>query len=233
MGISALENEMHEKHTKPTLLSDFILGAQDGLVNVLGIILGVSAATSDTRILFIAAFAALAAEAISMGAVAYTSTLARRRHYMKEADRERYEMRAMPHIEREEVRQIFEKWGYTGKKLKRLTDEIVSNPRAWLEMMMSFELGLAPIDKSAPMQSAVVVLLSTTAGSLVPLLPFVFIKPGGYGDLASVIVSGIALFIIGWYEAKSTVGSVWKTGLEMVAIGLTAGFAGFLIGHIL
>jgi hypothetical protein len=69
---------------RPTLLSNFILGSQDGLVNVLGIILGVSAATTDIRIIIVAALAALGAESISMGAVAYTSTVARARYYSKE-----------------------------------------------------------------------------------------------------------------------------------------------------
>ena len=68
-----------EKHSHPGLLSNFILGSQDGLVNVLGILLGLTAATTDRRLIFVAAFAALGAESISMGAVAYTSTQARRR----------------------------------------------------------------------------------------------------------------------------------------------------------
>src|SRR3989475_5925830 len=59
-------------HPKPTVLSDFILGSQDGIVNVLGIILGLSAATRDVRIILVATLAALGAESIALGAVAYT-----------------------------------------------------------------------------------------------------------------------------------------------------------------
>ena len=81
-----------EMHSRPTLLSNFILGSQDGLVNVLGILLGLTAATTDVRIFFVAALAALGAESISMGAVAYTSTAARRRVYLKEAIREGQEI---------------------------------------------------------------------------------------------------------------------------------------------
>ena len=68
-----------EQHARTSFLSNFILGSKDGLVNVLGILLGLTAATSDVRLIFVAAFAALGAESISMGAVAYTSTLARRK----------------------------------------------------------------------------------------------------------------------------------------------------------
>ncbi len=125
-----------ERHSRPTLLSNFILGSQDGLVNVLGILLGLTAATTDVRIFFVAALAALGAESISMGAVAYTSTAARRRVYLKEADRESQEMKDVPEIELEEVRQIFRGWGYEGKELEDLTERIAKNPKAMLEFMM-------------------------------------------------------------------------------------------------
>ena len=48
-----------------------------------------------------------------------------------------------------------------------------------------------------------------------------------------MIFSGTALFFIGAYEVKTTVGSLWRSGLQMAAIGLTAGLAGFLIGHVI
>ncbi len=223
-----------EQHSQSTLLSNFILGCQDGLVNVLGIVLGVSAATSDTRIIYIAGLAALAAESISMGAVAYTSTLARRRHYMKEVGRERGEMRDVPKMEREEVRSIFRGWGYKGKRLEAVTDHITSNPKAWLAFMMAHELDLEPVRKSDALNSFWVVGLSTIFGSVIPLIPFIF--AGGNiaaGAQASVAISGVALFLIGAYEAKITVGSLWRSGVQMAIIGLTSGLAGYLIGRLL
>src|SRR5436309_2020173 len=82
-------------HPKPTVLSDFILGSQDGIVNVLGIILGLSAASRDVRIILVATLAALGAESIAMGAVAYTSTRARRRLCLSQALQEWREGLAM------------------------------------------------------------------------------------------------------------------------------------------
>src|SRR5581483_1017734 len=64
-------------------LRDVILGGQDGLVNVLGLSLGLVAAQTDTRVIIIAGLAAGFSEAISMGAVAYTSSLADRAYYTK------------------------------------------------------------------------------------------------------------------------------------------------------
>ena len=74
---------MRGNHRKITgeKLRDFILGAQDGIVNVLGLVLGVASATFDTKVVLIAGLAGLFAESISMGAVAFTSTKAARDYY--------------------------------------------------------------------------------------------------------------------------------------------------------
>jgi VIT1/CCC1 family predicted Fe2+/Mn2+ transporter len=221
-----------ELHARHGLLSNFILGSQDGLVNVLGILLGLTAATSDLRLIFVAAFAALGAESISMGAVAYTSTLAKRKQYLKEVNREKTEMIEVPQAERNEVREVFQKWGYQGEELERLTNLIASKPKAWLEFMMSHELQLESVDESEPRRNFLVVLSATIFGSFIPLVPYFLVgKDLLLSALGSVTVSGIALFVIGYYEAKTTVGSIWRSGLQMAAIGLAAGLAGFLIGH--
>ncbi|HXW66454.1 MAG TPA: VIT1/CCC1 transporter family protein [Thermoplasmata archaeon] len=227
-----MKGQIHESHPHPGLLSDFILGSQDGLVNVLGILLGLSAATGDTRIIIIAALAALGAESVSMGAVAYTSTLARLRFYQAETQRELHEMREVPDMEREEVRTVFRKWGYEGEELEELVRKIESKPKAMLDFMMAFELNLAPVGPLQPRNSALVVFAATVLGSFIPLVPFLV---AGHAIVtaafASIGLSAAALFGIGWYEATTTVGSLWKSGLRMLVIGLGAGFAGFLIGH--
>jgi vacuolar iron transporter family protein len=221
-----------EVHASSSTLSNFILGSQDGLVNVLGILLGLTAATTDLRLIFVAAFAALGAESISMGAVAYTSTLARRKQYLKEVSREETEMKEVPDTEKAEVRYVFQKWGYEGEDLERLTELIASKPKAWLEFMMSHELQLEPVGASEPRRSFTIVLSSTIFGSVIPLVPYFLVGHDVLlGAFGSVVVSGAVLFVIGYYEARTTVGSLWRSGLQMAVIGLAAGLAGFLIGH--
>lgn len=228
-----LKKPLKEPHSSHSFLSDFILGSQDGLVNVLGILLGISAATSDLKIIYVGALAALGAESISMGAVAYTSTVARRRQYLKEATREEAEIKQSSAQELEEIRGILSDWGYVGSELDTIVGKIEANPKAMLEFMMSFELKLAPVEKEEARRSFAVVLSSTIFGSIIPLLPFFFVTGSTMvaGTIASVFVSGALLFFIGAYEARTTVGSVWWSGLQMMIIGLLAGFAGYLIGR--
>jgi len=220
-----------EPHVRPGLLSDFILGSQDGLVNVLGILLGLSAATNDTRLIIIAALAALGAESVSMGAVAYTSTLARQRTYEAERRKELEEMRDLPDVEREEVRVIFRNWGYEGDELEEMVRKVEAKPKAMLDLMMAFELNLAVVANDQPGRSALTVFAATVVGSAIPLVPFLIPGvPVVTQAVSAVVVSGVALFGIGWYEAHITVGPFWKSGLRMLLIGLGAGLVGFLIG---
>ncbi len=223
--------DIHEHHSRNSILSDFILGSQDGLVNVLGIILGISAATTDVKLIFVAALAALGAESISMGAVAYTSTLARRKYYLKERAKEVYEMNEIPKLEKKEIREILKRWDYSGKDLNILTNKIAKNKKAMLEFIMSFGLNLSYVSRKQPLKSFFTVLTATTFGSIIPLIPFVLIKGINNSAIFSIILSAIALFGIGYYEAKTTIGSMWKSGIQMLIIGLSAGIVGYLIGY--
>ena len=142
-------------------------------------------------------------------------------------------MRDLPDLERQEVREVFESWGFQGAKLEEVTDQIVANPKAWLEFMMAHELGLAPVDKIQARRSAVLVGFAAIFGSIIPLVPFlVFPSDILLGMAASVLVAAAALFLIGWYKAKTTVGRPARSGLEMLVIGILSAVAGFLIAYL-
>jgi predicted membrane protein (TIGR00267 family) len=103
-----------------SVLSDVILGGQDGLVNVLGVILGVAAATGDPRVVIIAGLAATFAESVSMGAVAFTSTLADADYYDSEKEREFRHVEQAPELERDEIQSIYAQKGFEGDLLERI-----------------------------------------------------------------------------------------------------------------
>jgi VIT1/CCC1 family predicted Fe2+/Mn2+ transporter len=221
---------MVEAHKKPGVLSDFILGSQDGIVNVLGVILGVAIASNNFKIVLAGGLAATFAESISMGAVAYTSTRARRDHYLAELEREKREMQDLPENEQEEIRQILTKWGFAGKEMEYLKDQIVAKPRAMLEIMMSYELNLSPVAKEQAAKSALLVGVAAIVGSLIPLTPFIVLQHELYwGIVVSILVSATVLFLVGWYKARVTVGRPGRSGLEMALIGTASALAGFAI----
>lgn len=217
-----------ESH-KAYQLSDIILGGQDGLVNVLGVILGVAAASMETRIVLAGGLAAAFAESISMAAVAYTSKVAERDFYFSELAREKREIKEVPELERDEIRQIYRQKGFKGQLLEEIVKIITSDEKIWLETMMSDELKLTPVSQKRPYSAAFVVGLSTVIGSLIPLWPFFFLKISD-GILVSIIVSALALFLVGAIKAKLTIGNWGKSGLSMATIGIVSALAGYAVG---
>src|SRR5260370_29198463 len=125
-----------EEHRQANWLRDVILGGQDGLVNILGIVLGVIAGGGSKTVLLAAGFAAAITESISMGAVGYTSAVSERDFYQAEQAREEAEIDATPEAERQEIRDIYAAKGFGGGLLDRVVDTITANPEAWLATMM-------------------------------------------------------------------------------------------------
>jgi len=220
-----------EPHRVGSWLRDIILGGQDGLVNVLGIVLGATAAGADPRILVAAALAATFAESLSMGAVAYTSRLAERDHYLSELQRELREIRECPEEERQEVRDIYRAKGFDGPLLEAIVDRMTADEETWLHVMMAEELQLEPVDTRDVLRTAMTVTLASIVGSLVPLLPF-FVLPSPSAVWLAVAISAATLFGVGAYKATSLVGDWRRSGAQMVLIGLGAALAGFLVGRV-
>ena len=138
-----------DPHARGSSLSDVILGGQDGLVNVLGVILGVAAATGNTSIVLVAGLAAAVAESVSMGAVAYTSTLADADYYESERAREYRHIKELPQLEKDEVRTDLRQ-----KRDSRASCWIIllrrspTNQDIWVAVMMAEEHQLTPVDRS-------------------------------------------------------------------------------------
>lgn len=235
------EEAAAERHTRPGMLSDFILGSQDGIVNVLAVLLGVAAGAMQQygtasvvfKVVLAGGLAATFGESISMGAVAYTSTLARRDHYLGELAREEKEMRELPEVERQEVREIFQRWGFEGKELEDAVGHIISRPKSWLEFMMAHELGLAPLEENQARKSALLVGSAAIFGSLIPLVPFLLFREDiVLGMIGSVVVAAIVLYVIGWYKGRITIGRPFRSGAQMLIIGIVSAIAGFLIAYL-
>ncbi|HEY5983380.1 MAG TPA: VIT1/CCC1 transporter family protein [Anaerolineales bacterium] len=227
-----LHHTRHDPHRRASSLSDLILGAQDGLVNVLGVVLGIAAATNDAQIVLVAGLATTFAESISMGAVAFTTTLAEADLYQSEREREYRHIKEIPALEKQEVEGIYKDKGFKGELLQRIVDTVTANKDVWVAVMMAEEHRLAPVDRGAAFKAAWVVGLSAIVGSLVPLFPFL-VLPISAAMIASVLVTAAVLFAIGAYKARVTIGHPARSGLEMAIIGTLSALAGYLVGALL
>jgi VIT1/CCC1 family predicted Fe2+/Mn2+ transporter len=226
------EREWHTRvdpHHHASQLSNVILGGQDGLVNVLGVILGVAAATNDARIVLAAGFAATFAESVSMAAVAYTSTQADQALYESERARERRHIQAVPALEREEIRKIYAQKGFAGTQLEEIVETLTRNSEVWVDVLMAEDLQMVPVEKFGAVRAAMIVGISAIIGSILPLAPFL-VLPVPLAIWVSLGVSVVTLFAVGAYKARVTVGRPSRSGLEMAAIGIASALVGYAVG---
>jgi VIT1/CCC1 family predicted Fe2+/Mn2+ transporter len=219
----------HDPHRQASGLSDIILGGQDGLVNVLGVALGVAAATQDSHIILAAGMAATFAESVSMAAVAYTSRRADQDYYESERAREYRHLRLVPAVEREEIRAIYSEKGFRGEALDHIVDTITSDEDVWVGVMMAEELRLTPTDRRGAARSGLIVGLAAVVGSLIPLSPFV-VLPVVPAMLVSIVIAAASLFGVGAYKAARTVGVPARSGMEMALIGTVSALVGYVVG---
>jgi predicted membrane protein (TIGR00267 family) len=211
-------------------LRDVILGGQDGLVNILGIVLGVIAAGGSNTILLATGFAAAITESISMGAVGYTSTIADRDHYQAVRRREHAEIDAHPDAERDALRTVYAAKGFTGQLLEQVVDTLTATRDRWLATVLDDVLHLQPVVTRDAVRSSVVVTGATLLGHLIPLVPFLVLARTP-AVLVAIGLSALVLFGVGAYSAVTLVGDWRRSGLKMLAIGLGAAAIGFAIAR--
>lgn len=234
--MDVLAQRNHHDHVDPHVrgrwLSDLILGAQDGLVNTLGVVLGVAAASSSARVTFAAGLAAGLAESVSMAAVAYTSSAARGELYRAERAREFRHIEKTPAIEREEIRAIYAAKGFRDDLLERVVETICANRDVWVEIMMAEEHALAPVDGRASLRAAWIVGLAALAGSVLPVLPFGLLPPWP-AAAGALVLGGAGLFTLGGIEGRVTNRRSVRSGLALSAIGLASAAVGYVVGALL
>ena len=220
---------LHEKHFRGQQMSDIILGGQDGLVNVLGVVLGVASATNNSFIVLVAGLAATFAETISMAAVAYTSKKAERDYYNSERILEEKEVETVPDEEVDEIREIYRKKGFKGRLLEQVVKVITSNKKVWIDTMMTEELNLTQRFDKSPLSSGLLVFFATLFGSFVPIIPFA-LQPVSSAIISSLVLCLLVLFTIGAIKARLTVGNWIVSGTELAIIGTVAAATGYFIG---
>jgi len=212
-------------------IREYIFGVEDGIVSTFGIITGVAVASYTNNFVILAGLASLFAGGISMMAGTYLSTKSQREFYESELNKEKKEIRSMPKAEKEEIKKIYYKKGFRGKRLSEIIKLVTSNKDIWLKVLMVEELGLIQHKFLNPLKSSGVMGLSFGVGALFPLVPYFFINVKQAFPI-SIFLTIFGLFLFGALKTIYTNKKWLKAGIEMVLIGMLAGIAGYLVGYL-
>lgn len=227
--------EIHHSHRDVTggWLRPTVFGASDGLVSNFALIAGVAggaaaAGVANTAVA-LAGLAGLVAGACSMAAGEYVSVASQRELALAEIELERRELQHRPDDERAELAATFVRRGLSSGLADQVAAELSRDADAALEVHVREELGLDVDDLPSPMTAAVSSLLSFSAGALVPLLPYLL---GATTLWPSLVISMVALFVVGVVVSRVTVRSWLYSGVRQLALGAAAAGITYLVGSL-
>lgn len=217
--------------TGSELVRDIVIGMSDGLTVPFALAAGLSGAVSASHVVVIAGLAEIAAGSIAMGLGGFLAARSDAEHYDQELLREKREVETIPDAEAKEVADIFQSYGLTQEEFQPVVDALRSKPKAWVDFMMRFELGLEEPDPGRALRSALTIALAYIVGGLVPLSPYMLASEVHSAFLLSVAVTLIALFIFGFVKARYTGAPTLRGALQTLIIGALAAGAAYLIAQ--
>jgi VIT1/CCC1 family predicted Fe2+/Mn2+ transporter len=210
-----------------------VLGANDGLVSNLSLVMGVAGAELAGRGILITGLAGLLAGAGSMALGEWLSVQSSRELYLRQLDIEREELAAAPEEEAEELALIYQAKGIAVDQARALAARVIATPETALDTLAREELGIDPEELGgSAWEAAITSFLLFAFGAVVPVLPFMFLA-GGTAVLVSVAVSAVALFGIGAAITLMTGRGVLFSGARQLLFGLVAAALTYGVGRLI
>ena len=208
-------------------LRDWIYGGIDGAVTTFAVVTGVIGAGLSPVVIVILGFANLIADGFSMAASNFLGTKAEHDDIRRLEAIEQRHIEFAPEGEREEVRQIFARKGFTGADLDRVVELITSDRDRWVKTMLTDEYGL-PHSARSPWLAAVSTFSAFVVCGLVPLVPFL----AGVNEAPrlSFIATAAVFFAIGSVKSRWSTTAWWRSGLSTLIVGTAAASLAYAVG---
>jgi VIT1/CCC1 family predicted Fe2+/Mn2+ transporter len=222
-----------DRKNKPQTISDAILGGIDGCVTTFAIVAGAVGAGFSASVALIMGFANLIADGFSMAVSNYEAIKVQREHREELRRMEEEHIDRVPAGEREEIRQVYRRKGFSGDILETIVSTISQDRQLWIETMLTEEHGLQKIDLNPTRSAAVTFSAFLLAGSI-PLLPLLFAGLGIQRQfLLSALLAGAVFFSIGMLKSLAFAKPLLRAGLATLLTGGAAASLAYLTGYFL
>jgi VIT1/CCC1 family predicted Fe2+/Mn2+ transporter len=210
-----------------------VLGANDGLVSNLSLVMGVAGAAVSGRTILLTGLAGLVAGSCSMAMGEWLSVNSAREMGRRQIKAEAEELKADPEMEKEELVLIYQSKGLDEAASRTLADKLFQSTDAALDTLAREELGVDPEGLGGSAWAAAISSFCLfSAGAIFPVAPFIFVG-GSPAIIASLALSGLALMSIGAATTFFTGRGVVFSALRQLAIGLAAAAVTFAVGKLI
>lgn len=199
-----------------------VLGANDGLVSTLSLVMGVAGAQAESHTILLTGLAGLLAGACSMAMGEWISVQSANELYERQIAAEAEELREVPNEERAELELIYRSKGFTEDEARTIAERVMADPDTALSTLAREELGIDPDERSgSPWAAAAASFAIFVVGAALPVLPFVWLH-GERALQVSAAAGGFGLFLIGAAITLFTGRNAAWSGLRQLLIGLAA-----------
>ncbi|HET7036289.1 MAG TPA: VIT1/CCC1 family protein [Thermomicrobiaceae bacterium] len=210
-----------------------VLGANDGLVSNTSLVMGVVGAELAGRGILVAGIAGLLAGSFSMALGEWLSVQSARELYERQIEIERQELETFPAEEERELALIYRAKGLPAASADALAAQLIQDPAAALETLAREELGIDPDELGGSAWTAALVsFVLFSVGAIIPVAPFL-VTSGTPAVIAAIVLSILALFVIGAGITIITGRAVLASGLRQVVFGVLAAAITFGIGRLI
>ncbi len=210
-----------------------VLGANDGLVSNLSLVMGVAGAALQPHAILITGLAGLLAGACSMAMGEWLSVSSARESYQRQIGTEATELEQVPDEEKEELALIYQAKGIPEDQAKALADRLIADKANALDTLVREELGINPDELGGSAWTAAGFSFALfSIGAIFPVAPF-FLLGGLRAVIASLALSGVALFLIGVGTTFFTGRGTLFSGIRQLLIGFAAAAVTYGIGHLI
>lgn len=229
-GSSIAKLEGNHRSMGGNALRAAVLGANDGLVSNLALVMGMTGASGSARTVLLTGLAGLIAGACSMAMGEWLSVNSARELYSNQAAKEEAELKQSPDEERMELALIYQAKGLSEKEAEELAEKLMSNEETALDTLLREELGLDPDELGgSPWAAAGWSFCLFAAGAIIPVLPYFFLT-GPAAVLGSLSASTLGLAAIGTGTSLFTGRTAVFSAFRQIAIGLIAAAITYGIG---
>ena len=220
-----------ERHlsSRTSWLRAAVLGANDGIVSVAAIIVGVAAAHSSRSAIVTAGIAGLVAGAASMAAGEYVSVSSQADAERADLVVEQRELRSDPIGERAELAEIYRNRGLSPDLAEQVAVELSAGEDV-LGVHARDELGMTELSHARPFQAAGASAASFTIGAALPLIA-VIVAPSGLRIQVTMAATLVALALTGWAGARLGGAPAGRGTLRVVVWGVAAMVLTMLVGR--
>lgn len=204
-----------------------VLGANDGIVSIAGLVVGVAGASVDRGTLVLTGVAGLAAGALSMAGGEYVSVSTQRDTERALIELERRELRDMPDEELEELTGLYEAKGLSRELASRVAVELTAKDA--LAAHAEVELGIDPDALTSPMAAAWSSMIAFALGAALPLAS-IALPPASARLAVTIAAVVVALAITGFVSARLGGAPRGPAVVRNVGVGLLTMAVGWLVG---